>query len=80
MRERGSRWASPTGRDWKEDPARGGVLQQDAERRREQGGCSAQHRLHFTWTPQEGAAGQSIPDLQEEEGKNLPHIFIYIHI
>ncbi len=72
-RGRGSGWASLTGRSWMEDPATGGVLQQDAER-----GCSAAHGLHFTWAPQEGAAGQSIPDLLEKEGEKLPkhHIFI----
>lgn len=31
---RGSGWASPTGRGWRDDPARGGVLQQDAEGKR----------------------------------------------
>lgn len=36
MSERGSGWASLAGRGWREDQAGGGVLQQDAGRRREQ--------------------------------------------
>lgn len=36
MSERGSGWASPAGRGWREDQAGGGVLQQDAGRRRGQ--------------------------------------------
>lgn len=44
MRERGSGvWASPTGRGWRMDPAIGGVLQQDAERRDEQREAAALH-------------------------------------
>lgn len=41
-KKRGSSRASPTGRGWREDAAGGGVLQQDAERRRE-----ARERLQY---------------------------------
>lgn len=40
MRERGSGWASQTGRGWRGDPARGGVLQQDIQRGRERRGAA----------------------------------------
>lgn len=83
MRERRSDWASLTGRGWRGDPARGGVLQQDTERRREQReaavlhiGCIL-HELH-----KRVLLDNPFQIFKRNRAKTskTPHIFIYVHI
>lgn len=85
MRERESGRASPTGRGWRGDPARGGggVLQQDTERRREQReaavlhiGCIL-HELH-----KRVLLDNPFQIFKRNRGKTskTPHIYIYVHI